>query len=282
MADGAGTAGTALKTISPMLGAIPVFGQVASMATGLIGGALEAGAAQRQAAQAEKARKEALQTQTQALRPEFTQKLRADQMAALSGLPNYDQALANIQANTANQVRTIRESSPTGESTLAAISAALGKENEATRATDALDAQYRADLNKDVRNTMWSIGKEGRYLEDIRDQQKREGLSAAAALENAATYNKQNAANKILGSIGSTAAGLANNYQQQQNQSNYLNLLNSIYGGGNNSSLPPLIFAPASNATYGNNAVSNVTAPSTTTQTPINLAPNSFWATSMF
>lgn len=279
MADGVGAAGTALKTISPMLGAIPVFGQVASMATGLIGGALEANAAQRQAQQAERARKDALATQKQAIRPEFLQKYRADQMAALNGLPNYEQALGNIQANTANQVRTIRESSPTGEATLAAISAALGQENAATRDLSGADAQYRAGLEKDARGTLWNLGEQERYLENIRDSQKREGLAAAGALENAATYNKQNAANKILGSIGSTAAGLANNYTEQQNYGNYLNLLNSIYGGGaGTTGQSPMITAPQVPTLYSSAPSNNVSAPATTNQTPINLAPNSFWA----
>ncbi len=59
-----------------------------------------------------------------------------------------------------------------------------------------------------VGQTNWDIGEKERQLEDKRDLVKQQGLTAASALENAATYNKQGAANTILGAIGSTAASL--------------------------------------------------------------------------
>lgn len=230
MADGLGTAGGVISAVSPALSAIPVAGAFLSAAGSIAGGLMQSAAAKKQAAQAEKIRKDALSAKTQALRPEFLSKKRMDNMAYLSGLPGYGLAKENIDEQAATNLRAIRENSPTGAATVSAISSALQLGNKANRELDINNAEFRAKKLSDVGNTEWAIGEKQRQLEDIRDQTKREGLTAASAMENAATANKMNAANTITGAITSTATSLGKTAQQQA----FMKQLGSIYGSGAN------------------------------------------------
>lgn len=211
MADGTQTAATAIKTITPMLGMIPGIGQVASVAGGIIGGVLENDVANNQAAQAEKMRKEALRTQTQALRPEFAQAERIRKMQALQGLQGKEQIAENIDENIAANLRSIKESSPQGATATAAISALVNKANAQKRELGIKDAQIKYDATGKLADTKWDMGLQQRGLEDRRDLQRTQGLTAASAMENAATANKMNATNKIIGSVTSTATALTKN-----------------------------------------------------------------------
>jgi hypothetical protein len=190
-------------------GMIPGIGTVISGATSLVSGALQADAAAEQRAQAEKIRKQALRTQKQALRPEFAQKLRMDKMLAqggLAGLPLYKE---QQDERLASNIRATNEIGASGGNRLAAVSAMTGAENEQLTNLMLKDAQVRQDATKRVGDTLWNIGEQERGLEDRRDLRMREGLSAAAGFENAATFNKQQGINRALSAVGSTAAGLA-------------------------------------------------------------------------
>jgi len=203
---------------------------VISGVTAAAGGISKAIAAKKQKEQAEKIRKDALNTKVQPLNPEFLAKKRMDNMAYLSGLPGYGLAKENIDEQAATNLRAIRENSPTGAATVSAISSALQLGNKANRELDINNAEFRAKKLSDVGNTEWAIGEKQRQLEDIRDQTKREGLTAASAMENAATANKMNAANTITGAISSTATSLGKTAQQQA----FMKQLGSIYGSGAN------------------------------------------------
>lgn len=213
MADALGTTGTVLSTAAPLLNAVPYVGPILSAAATIGGGIMQTSAAKKQAAQAAKVRDEALRTGKQPLRPEFAQRLRMDKMlaqAGLAGLPLYQEKL---DERLSNSVRSVREQSNSGAGTLAAVSALTGAENDQLRELMIQDAAVKQELQKRVGDTNWDIGVKERGLEDIRDAQKREGLTAAAALENAATYNKQQGIKSILGAVGTAATGLTANAQ---------------------------------------------------------------------
>lgn len=204
-------AGTVIKSISPALSAIPyVGGALSALGTG-IGGALEVGEAKKQAEQAERIRKEALATKPQKIQDEYLKDLRMKTMAAATGLPGLEQAQTAFESQSAKTARAIRESSPSGAATLAAMSAAKGLENSSIQELMGKNAQFKADALNTLGETVKGIGGEKQSLQNAANVIRKEGLQAASAFDAAATYNKQNAINKILATLGSTAATLTKN-----------------------------------------------------------------------
>lgn len=197
-----------LKASSGLLNMVPYVGPVLSMAANFAGGALEAKAAQDQKAQAEKARKEALGLKPEKISKYYTDKLKADKAAALAGLPGYELAKSAIDTNIATGIRGAMEGGASGAQRLALISALSTKGNQALNDLSIKDATFKAGLQKDVRDTMADLGDEEYKQQLIRDKWKEMGLEGASALENASTYNKVNALNKILGSAATTISAL--------------------------------------------------------------------------
>lgn len=220
-----------VKSISGIGGMIPYIGPAVSAIGGIVGGVLEGEEAKKQAEQAARARKEAMGLKPDALNPEFRQSLQSAKMAELSGLPGLGLWKEQLGQKSANNLRAILESSPSGAATLAAMSAAVGQENQALNQLGLSDMAYKAERNKEVRDALWQTGLQKRGLEDRRDVWKREGLNAAAALENAATYNKVNSIDKIIGSVTSTASSLTANAQQEKKDAMWSNYLQSLLGG---------------------------------------------------
>lgn len=229
--DIVGTVGGAASGIASMTGVGSWLAPIISLATTGISAGLKASEASKQKEQAEKMRREALNTQKQALRPEFKEKQRIEKMQYLAGLPALGQAQKTLDENTASNLRAIREQSPNGAATLAAISAGLSAQGRATNDLSIKNAEYKDRMLTNIGGTSWSIGEKQRALEDIRDKQMATGLSSAAAMESAATYNKQNAADTLLGGISSTATSLAGNSigggGKTTNEGNIASLLSS-------------------------------------------------------
>ncbi len=225
MADGLSTAGSLVSTLSPALSAIPVAGSFLSLAGTVAGGLMQKAGAEKQAQQAAQARKDALNKKTDAMRPEYLKKLTMDKMSALSDSPGIDFAKAQLEAQSANQIRAIRDSSPSGAGTVAAISAALNQRNASEQRLAADNLAYKNNNQNRVSSDLEMLGNKGMQLEERRDQWKRDGLQGAAALENAATANKMTAANTILGGLTSTGAGISKIAQNQ----GYINALSNAY-----------------------------------------------------
>jgi len=237
MADGYSTAGAVLKTASPILSAIPYVGPIISGIASIGGGLLEQQGAKKQAEQAERMRKDALNTEKQPLRSEFIQKQNMDKMLALQGLPGFNQYNQLVDDATASSMRAIRESSGSGAQTLAAISAANGLANENKMKLMLQNAAAQQNNIKALGDTTWNIGEKQRGLEDIRDTQRAQGLQSAAAMENAATFNKLNATKGIIGGISGAASQIGNNAlmvseadKNRELQDNYLKYLQGLGG----------------------------------------------------
>ena len=171
-----GTAGNVIGAVSPALSAIPYVGTILSAAGGIASGLLKQSAAKKQAEQAERMRKEALATQKQKIRPEFAEKQRLEKMSYLAGLPALEQSKKTLEENTASNLRAIREYSPNGAATLAAISAGLSAQGAASNKLSIENAQYKAGQLDKIGSTSWAIGEKQRQLEDIRDKQMATGL----------------------------------------------------------------------------------------------------------
>jgi len=211
-------AGTIVKSISPALSAIPFVGGILSGVGTAVGGALEASEAENQAAEAEKIRAEALKTKPQGIQKEYLQNLNMKKMAAISGLPALEEAKLAFEAKTANNARAIRESSPTGAATLAAMSAAQGLENNSIQELMGKNSIYKADALTELGDTVKGIGGEKQALQNAANLVRKEGLQAASAFDAASTYNKMGGINKILGSATSTLSSLFKNADGSTNE----------------------------------------------------------------
>jgi len=238
MADGLGTAGGIIQGVAPVLNAVPVVGSVLSMAASMGGGLMQSAAAKKQAEQAANARKQAAGLQPRNIQSEYYKKLRADQMAALSGMAGLELGQQKLDAATAANLRAIKESSASGAQTVAALSAAIGQQNAAQNDLTATDLRYKADMRSQVGKDLEMIGSKKDVQQGITDQKQRDILQQAAALENAATFNKQQGLNTVLGSISSTATSLANMPAEQQKRAQQQAYLNWLIKQGNNVNLP--------------------------------------------
>ncbi len=225
--SGLSTAGSTISAVSPALNAVPYVGSILSMLGTTVGGIMQQKGAQQQAEQAAKARKDALGLKTDAMRPEYLKKLQMDKMAALSDMAGIGFAKNQLEGQTANQLRAIRESSPSGSATVNAISAALGQRNADEQKLAIQNATYKQNALDKVSGDLEMLGNKGMALEERRDQWKREGLQAASALENAATANKMTAASTIIGGLTSGAASIGKAAQNQ----GYINALGGAYAG---------------------------------------------------
>jgi len=214
MADGYKTAGNVLSMASPMLNAVPYIGPLLSMGASIGGGLLEQKAAKEQAAQADKMRRDALNLKPEKISKYYTDKLRADKMAALSGLPGYGLAKNAIDANIATGLRAGAESSESGAQRLALASALIGTGNKSLNDLSMADAEFKAGLQKEARGTMQMLGDKEYQQQLIRDEWKQRGLEGASAMENAATANRIGALNKIMGAVASTGTSLLNQAPQ--------------------------------------------------------------------
>lgn len=198
---------------------------LASIGSG-ISDLIAAGKQRREAAQL---RTDAKNLQVQPIRQEFKDKLRQDQMLGLSGLPGYELANQAIGSNTANAVRSIRESSQSGAQALAGVGAAVTKQNEATNQLSLDNMKYKAGEEQQVGADLLTIGNEEQSLIDKRDAKRDKILDAATAQENAATYNKSAGIKTILGGVSQGASSITGQaiYQDRFNK-----LTNSGVGGG--------------------------------------------------
>jgi len=217
-----------MRSISPILSAIPYVGSILSAAGTVAGGLLQKSEAEKQKAQAEKIRKDSLNIKTGAMRPEYLKKLNLDKGLALGKVAGYETSKNLLEEQTANSLRSIQDSSPNGAATVAAISAALQQKNANENQLSIRNEEFKNAANQTVSQDLQMLGDKGVDLEDKRDQWKREGLQARSAYYNAATANKMNAINTLTGAIGSTATSIAKTSQNN----NYMKQLSDIYASG--------------------------------------------------
>lgn len=138
------------------------------------------------------------------VREEFKRASREAELLAQSGMPTYGAAKANIDANSANAYRSIREASPYGGVTADAISAVLANQNKELVNLDATQGEFKLRNRQNAMQELKGIGAEEERLTQEQLAEKREIMANAKALREASTANKQIA----LENIGSAVAGL--------------------------------------------------------------------------
>jgi hypothetical protein len=138
------------------------------------------------------------------IRPEFMTALNEAELLAQSGMPTYGAAKANIDANTANAYRSIKEGSPYGGGVVDAISAVLANQNKELVNLDATQGEFKLRNRQNAMQELKGIGAEQERLTQEQLDEKRKIMASAEALLQSSTANKQTA----LENVGSTVTGL--------------------------------------------------------------------------
>jgi hypothetical protein len=161
-------------------------------------------AVQEQKERAKKLIKEAENVKKREIRPEYMTALNEAELLAQSGMPTYGAAKANIDANTANAYRSIKEGSPYGGGVVDAISAVLTNQNKELVNLDATQGEFKLRNRQNAIQELKGVGAEQERLIQEQLAEKRAIMASAEALQQASTANKQN----LLETVGSTVAGL--------------------------------------------------------------------------
>jgi hypothetical protein len=161
-------------------------------------------ALREQKERAKKQIEEAENVKKRDIRPEFMTALNEAELLAQSGMPTYGAAKANIDANTANAYRSIKEGSPYGGGVVDAISAVLTNQNKELTNLDATQGEFKLRNRQNAIQELKGVGAEQERLIQEQLAEKRAIMASAEALQQASTANKQN----LLETVGSTVAGL--------------------------------------------------------------------------
>ena len=207
--------GDTIRNVSSIAGIVPGWGTAIAGLGTVAGGIADMFTAKKQREQAEKLRKETLATKPLGLQEEQRQKLEATKYAALAGLPTYELYKNALNEQSAQSMRNIRQTAPTGSAALEATSAVNIAQNAALNDLAAKDAMAKLELQKEVRGALGEVGalKDAQRLRTDRLQMA--GMEQVSKLENAATYNRTLGLKNIAGALGKGGAALATFYSKE-------------------------------------------------------------------
>lgn len=160
--------------------------------------------AKEQKKRAGELQQEAKNVKKRDIRPEYMTALKEAELLTLEPMANYEAAKANIDANSANALRSIREASPYGGVTADAISAVLANQNKELVNLDATQGEFKLRNRQNAMQELKGVGAEQERLTQEQLAEKRAIMASAEALLQSSTANKQNA----LETVGSTVTGL--------------------------------------------------------------------------
>lgn len=207
--------------------------------------------AKEQKKRAGELQEEAKNVKKREIRPEFMTALNEAELLAQSGMPTYGAAKQNIDANSANALRSIREASPYGGVTADAISAVLTNQNKELTNLDATQGQFKLGNRQNAIQELKGVGAEQERLTQEQLEEKRRIMASAEALLQAGTANKQNA----LETVGSTVAGLGTALGKGISAGSDISVLKDKLASGN---LTQSEFdAMRKNTLFGTNATGN-------------------------
>jgi hypothetical protein len=191
---------------------------VFGLATSALKLGIDANRAGKQRARAAELVAESKQIKKTPLRKEFEQAKRGADMMATQGLASTFTAQKQLDADAANNLKAIQQSSPSGAVASAAIASTIADKNRASQELLARDAEFRTAGAKQALNTLWNVGEKERDLE-IEQRERREALQKQAlALENSALKRTEAAEGQFLKSatgaftsLGGALGGAASN-----------------------------------------------------------------------
>jgi hypothetical protein len=160
--------------------------------------------AKEQKKRAGELQQEAKNVKKRDIRPEYMTALNEAELLSLKPMANYEAAKANIDANSANALRSIREGGVNGVLAANTISAVLANQNKELTNLDATQGQFKLANRQNAIQELKGVGAEQERLTQEQLDEKRKIMASAEALLQSSTANKQNA----LETVGSTVAGL--------------------------------------------------------------------------
>lgn len=189
-----------------------MLGNIFGLATSALKLGIDANRAGKQRARAAQLIAESNQIKKTPLRKEFEQARRGADMMATQGLASTFTAKKMLDADAANNLRAIQQSSPSGAVASAAIASTIGAKNKATQELLARDAEFRTQGARQALNTLWQVGEKERDLE-VEQRERQEALQRRAmALEDSALKRTEAAEGQFLksatGALTSLGGGL--------------------------------------------------------------------------
>ena len=178
------------------------------LATSALKLGIDANRAGKQRARAAQLIAESNQIKKTPLRKEFEQARRGADMMATQGLASTFTAQKQLDADAANNLKAIQQSSPSGAIASAAIASTIGEKNKASQVLTARDAEFRTQGARQALNTLWQVGEKERDLE-IEQRERREALQRRAmALEDSALKRTEAAEGQFLKSATSSLTSM--------------------------------------------------------------------------
>lgn len=175
-----------------------MLGNIFGLATSALKLGIDSNRAKQQRARASELIAESKQIKKTPLRKEFEQARRGADMMATQGLASTFTAQKQLDADAANNLKAIQQSSPSGAIASAAIASTIGDKNKATQELLARDAEFRTQGARQALNTLWQVGEKERDLE-IEQRERREALQRRAmALEDSALKRTEAAEGQFL------------------------------------------------------------------------------------
>jgi hypothetical protein len=160
--------------------------------------------AKEQKKRAGELQQEAKNVKKREIRPEYMTALNEAELLSLKPMANYEAAKANIDANSANALRAIKEGGVQGVGVADAISAVLANQNKELVNLDATQGQFKLGNRQNAMQELKGVGAEEERLTQEQLDEKRKIMASAEALLQSSTANKQTA----LENVGSTVTGL--------------------------------------------------------------------------
>lgn len=191
-----------------------MIGSIFSAVPSLISGAIGLATSAEQRKRAEQLTKEAKSLKKREIRPEFLQALRSADMMATQGSPLTKAALQQSESATANNLKAIQQSSPSGALAAAAISAQLGRQQAEAQNILAQDAAQRQRGQLYANQTLQGVGQQQEQLEQEKIRRQEALIGRAAALEDNALKRREASIGGMLkgvtGAITSFGGALGN------------------------------------------------------------------------
>ena len=178
-----------------------ILGAAASAIPALIGGANQLKTSREQYTKGVELEEAAKNVKKRALQKEFTAAQNERELMALSGLPTYEAAKQDIEAQTANTLRSIRESSPMGATAAQAIASVLEGQNKNLMSLQGTQGQFKLANRQAATEGMQGLGDIQEGLEKEKRQEQANLRGAAEALLQSSTANKQTGIETIGGSL---------------------------------------------------------------------------------
>lgn len=169
-----------------------------SLATSAAKLGIDSNRAAKQEARARELINESKQVKKTPLRKEFEQAKRGADMMVTQGMPQTFTQQRLLDADAANQLKSISQSSPSGALSAAAIASVMGEKAKATLGIQAEEAKTRQGAAKAAIDRLWQVGEKERDLE-VEQRQRREALQERAAeLEDNALARRESSEGQFL------------------------------------------------------------------------------------